>query len=194
MKFPCASLRTYTGKMIDPFHLDLKLVCIEDIAFALSNISRYAGHARLSVAQHSCLVADVLLAETGDHRLAYDGLMHDATEALGLGDIPAPIKRLPEMEFYRNCEKRQGRIISRVLGYTFPEPVAVKVADTRMRITEQRDLQGRQGRDTDPYPPYAIVIKPWTRTYSENSFLLRFARLKPENVALPEILNVKGAR
>jgi hypothetical protein len=52
-------IQTYTGKAFEPLNPDASLICIEDIAHALSNICRYTGHVRqfYSVAQHSVLVS-----------------------------------------------------------------------------------------------------------------------------------------
>lgn len=73
--------------VIDPDPQDIHL---EDIARALANTSRWAGHTPhyYSVAEHSIRVA--MLVEP-HHKL--QALLHDAAEAY-LGDIPTPIKRL----------------------------------------------------------------------------------------------------
>ena len=72
------SIRTNTGKVFDLKLMDPESICIEDIAHALSHVSRFGGHLdkHYSVAQHSVYVAQCLTAE---NQLA--GLLHDATEA-----------------------------------------------------------------------------------------------------------------
>lgn len=81
---------TFSGKRISLYNPDPELICIEDIAHALSHICRFGGHARefYSVAQHCCLVSYLAPAEW---RLA--ALMHDATEAY-LGDVIKPLKNI----------------------------------------------------------------------------------------------------
>lgn len=77
---------------------------IEDVAFALSNITRYAGHTDFfSVAEHSLWVSDatqeVMLRAGSHHRDALwgalFGLLHDAAEAYPPGDIVGPVKKTP---------------------------------------------------------------------------------------------------
>lgn len=85
-----------------------------EIAHALARLCRYAGHTPhlYSVAQHS-LAVYTSLAETEharDRRLMLAALLHDASEAY-LVDIPAPIKRLPGMQAYRDLERRVQRAI-----------------------------------------------------------------------------------
>ena len=48
-------IKTYTGIIIDPIRPEEKLLCIEDIAHALSMLCRANGHFKTfySVAQHS---------------------------------------------------------------------------------------------------------------------------------------------
>ena len=52
-------ITTYTGKHFDPTHPDEELICIEDIAHALSLLCRGNGHVRtfFSVGQHCILCA-----------------------------------------------------------------------------------------------------------------------------------------
>jgi hypothetical protein len=98
-----AYIMTYTGKMFNPFYPDEDLICVEDIAHALSMQCRYNGHINkfYSVAEHSIDVALVLRMSGLSPRTQLLGLLHDATETY-LSDIPAPIKQcFPE---YQNLE------------------------------------------------------------------------------------------
>src|SRR4051812_31750950 len=81
-------IQTYSGTEfwpLSPKAADVKLI---DIAHALSNKCRFAGHCRefYSVAQHSVLVSRQLPDE-----FKLWGLLHDAGEAY-FADIPNPIK------------------------------------------------------------------------------------------------------
>lgn len=85
-----------------------------EIAHSLSRLCRYAGHTPhlYSVAQHSMAVATAVVETSvgNDPWLVLAALLHDASEAY-LVDIPAPIKRLPGMQAYRDLERRTHRAI-----------------------------------------------------------------------------------
>ena len=116
-------IRTFTGKMINVFEPDPELICIEDIAHALSNLCRFGGHTRqfYSVAEHSLLVANLV---SHKHKLA--ALLHDASEAY-LVDIPSPIKYfIPK---YREYEENLMLAIAEKFGFQFPLHTDVVKAD-----------------------------------------------------------------
>lgn len=96
-----AVIVTYTGKEFDVLHPDPSLICLEDIAHALSQTCRFTGHTSrfYSVAEHSYHCSK-LVAITEHQRAC---LLHDAAEAY-LNDIASPVKRhLPEYnEFEEN--------------------------------------------------------------------------------------------
>lgn len=87
---------TYTGEKFNPFFPDYTKINIVDIAHALSNSSRFAGHCKsfYSIAQHSLFVANLIKNSNEPHSMddVRMGLLHDATEAY-ITDIPRPIKR-----------------------------------------------------------------------------------------------------
>jgi len=72
---------------------------LNDIAHSLSQICRFNGHTQrfYSVAEHSVNVSAVCEHLWGK-RLAYYGLLHDATEAY-ISDLPRPVKAMfPEIK------------------------------------------------------------------------------------------------
>jgi 5'-deoxynucleotidase YfbR-like HD superfamily hydrolase len=83
-------IQTLSGKRFDYINSTADDVDIEDIANALSNICRFAGHVPefYSVAQHSVLCSQIVPPE-----FAFEALMHDAAEAY-CQDIPQPLKLL----------------------------------------------------------------------------------------------------
>lgn len=88
-------IETASGRAYDFVNPDPDVICIEDIAHALSNICRFAGHTRTfySVAEHSVLVSNIIEAVGGAPRYVLAGFLHDAHEAY-VWDAPRPIKPL----------------------------------------------------------------------------------------------------
>lgn len=132
-------IQTYTGKMFNVFEPDMNIICIEDIAHALSNICRFGGHTRkfYSVAEHSTRVA----LEMNSRQLQLTALLHDAAEAY-LGDIPRPIKKY--LPGYEMMERRVMEAIARKFKTQYPLPKAVKEADNFLLETEYVQLVMQQ--------------------------------------------------
>lgn len=135
-------LRTFTGRDVYPLEMTTGDININDIAHALSNQCRYAGHSKVfySVAQHCVLVANYLHIRHDDDELAFAGLLHDAAEAY-LTDMPTPIKRL--MPEYGKAEDRIQRVVEETfqLQYRLDEAL-IHDADMKLLATEARDLMG----------------------------------------------------
>lgn len=124
-------IRTFTGKYFDPFNPNPALINIVDIAHALNNIPRFAGHTkyRYSVAQH-CLNMSTFFDNPHDKLAA---LLHDASEAYLL-DMPKPIKdRLPD---YATAEENLMHVIAKKYGFLFPISPKIKKADEDALVTE----------------------------------------------------------
>lgn len=82
----------------EPWTFDLSALTIHDIAWGLSNICRFSGQTvrHYSVAEHSINVSEAL--DTPWSRML--GLLHDATECLGFGDMNGSLKKFgfPEIK------------------------------------------------------------------------------------------------
>lgn len=151
---------------------------IKSIAFALSHINRFNGHAgSYSVAQHSVLVAQQLPQE-----FKLSGLLHDATEAY-LSDMASPLKaylRSCGDISYKNIELFYHDVIDNHFGVDTRNDL-IKQADMRMLVTEAEQL----GFDkiiecSQGVVPYGIKID---RIYPEkayNDFLNMFIELGGE--------------
>lgn len=170
--------RTYTGKHVHALAPSSDEIDIEDVAHALSQMCRFLGHTDgfYSVAQHSVLVSELVPRED-----ALWGLLHDASEAY-LCDLPAPIKRDPEMSFYRIAEDRLMRAICRKFGLQAGMPSSVIAADKRALATEFRDVTTMDDPDwiveecgVAPISDYTIF--PWPPAVAEDRFLRRFSEL-----------------
>ncbi len=93
-------ITTYTGKHIDPMNPDPEMICIADIAHALSLLCRGNGHVHTfwSVAQHCICCAKEAEMRGLSYRMALACLLHDASECY-LSDVPRPFKQqLPEYQ------------------------------------------------------------------------------------------------
>lgn len=108
---------TNSGVRFTPFAPKVEDVNITDIAHALSNQCRYAGHCEVfySVAEHSVHVAEAVKLLGGSLDEQREGLMHDATEAY-IVDLPNPVKIHPSMDFYRVTEARLHAVIAAKFG------------------------------------------------------------------------------
>jgi hypothetical protein len=127
-------IRTYSGLYVNVFDPDPETICIEDIAHALSNLCRFAGHTKrfYSVAQHS-----VLCSRCVDDKFRLQALLHDASEAYLL-DIPRPIKI--HLVGYKEMENRMMSLIAAKFGFTFPLEKEVKAIDQEMLEMEWKQV------------------------------------------------------
>lgn len=131
--------QTRTGKVFRPWSIEDGMVCIQDVAAALSKICRFGGHCSrfYSVAEHSILLHDHVLAQTGSRESAKVALLHDAAEAY-LYDIPRPIKaRLPD---YRALEAEIESAVAARFGLEELLPAWMKEYDNRMLHSEMLAL------------------------------------------------------
>jgi hypothetical protein len=167
-------MQTFTGRQFWPVDPRAEEICIEDIAHALSNQCRYAGHCEefYSVAQHS-----VIVSVTCAPRDALWGLLHDAAEAY-LVDLPRPIKRHSELGAqYRQLEEVLMAVICECFGLPLVEPASVKKADNVVLVTEMRDLMARppaRWKESWANGPSPWVIYAWSPKKAEQEFLQRF--------------------
>jgi 5'-deoxynucleotidase YfbR-like HD superfamily hydrolase len=168
---------TYAGRrfwLLDPRPEDID---IEDIAQALSRISRYNGMTSgpgYTVAQHSVLASRVLTVY--HHRLAV--LLHDAPEAYA-GDVITPLKRLLGAA-YEEIEDGIMKAVAARYGFCWATPSveAVKHADKVMLATEIRDLLPLHVLRSHPgVSPLPGKIEPWPQEHARKMFLARFRRL-----------------
>lgn len=106
---------------------------IEDIATNLSNINRFNGAIPYSVAAHSVSVAEYLRNRFKRPDLAFQGLMHDAAEAV-VGDMVSPLKELiPEFSAI------EGKVWNAIaLRFDLPKALdpLVTVADKEIAAVE----------------------------------------------------------
>ncbi|OPX44090.1 hypothetical protein CLHUN_18860 [Ruminiclostridium hungatei] len=145
---------------LEPIKEDIK---IEDIAHALSMMTRANGHFRhfYSVAQHSIGCCREALSRGYSKRVQLGCLLHDASESY-ISDLTRPVKRnLPE---YFEIEDRLQKVIYERFGlgdiseaellqiysvddsllyYEFNELMDVQLFETRPYISEGQDFSQR---------------------------------------------------
>lgn len=172
-----------SGKKVYPLDLHPDDIDIKDIATALGNQCRFAGHVRhhYSVAQHSVVVADHLPPP-----LRFAGLLHDSPETY-LVDVPRPVKHLPAFEAYRDAERRVWKVISKKYGLPIDLPPEVHAMDDRALVTEAHQLKAplhadwrvvdAEGKDVEPLLFSLPRITPEVAAFE---FLERFHRYRPE--------------
>lgn len=171
-------IRTVTGGRFDLTSPTPDMVDIEEIAYALSLINRYTGHTRrpLNVAEHSVLMSRVVPKEH-----AFAALLHDAPEAY-IGDISRPLK-LEIGPIIKVIEARVEAVVAEAFGLEagFSQREAIKDADSRMIVTEARQLLpgGTEGWGfgLDEMEPFDMEIECWTPLKARGEFITRFVEL-----------------
>jgi len=167
-------MQTFGGRKLYPTRPDSRVVDIEDIAHALSQICRFGGHTRkpYSVAQHS-----VLLSYECRREDRVNALLHDAAEAY-LGDVVRPFKL--QIPWFRPLENRSLRAISRALGVpSIREPRKLVRVHEALLASERRDLL----KDVPALDwgltekPLLRKVHPWSPAEAKSWFLLRYRQL-----------------
>jgi len=126
----------------------------------------------------AALPLGVLVSEHVPQEDALWGLLHDASEAY-LCDLPAPIKRDPEMSIYRIAEDRLMLAVCQKFGLRPEMPKSVMLADKLVLATEFRDVTTVDDLDwiiaeCGVAPLEHILIHPWPPCVAEERFLHRF--------------------
>jgi 5'-deoxynucleotidase YfbR-like HD superfamily hydrolase len=176
------------------------MICIEDIAHALSLSCRYGGHTQsfYSVAQHCCLATCIADSLGLSNELQMCCLLHDASEAY-VTDLPSPLKHmLPE--FY-TIEDRFHEVIFEKYSLPYPMPAEVKEIDLRLLVTEAPILLGELSdvwdtmlASAEPYAEGFIgdllrtsLARPWSPDFAEaeykNLFNMITDDLSPKAIA-----------
>lgn len=177
-------IATITGRVVDLAAPTPDMIDIEDIAHALANLCRYNGHVEYaySVAQHSCLVHDVLDEWCGETGPAFDGLMHDAAEAY-IGDVSTPMKRLLSGRHLTHALSLIETDLNFAIMAAFDLDIdwaAVKDADQLLYAWERRDVAHVPGIWDVPADLVLPdqVITPWPAAQAKAEFLERFRKYR----------------
>lgn len=174
-------MQTHSGKRFHPFDPHAEDVCIEDIAHALSNLCRFAGHVATfySVASHSVFVSE-LVVRLGHPEHALAALLHDAAEAYYV-DVPSPLKSgLPD---YKSALGHGESVVMGAFGLSCVLPPVVRRADLMALADEARDLMGGHYGWELPEPESGIRVVPESPAAAQARFLDRFRRLHASRAA-----------
>lgn len=173
-------IQTRTDGAYDFLRPDQSEIRIEDIAYGLAGEPRFAAQAPVYVvAQHSVLAVRLVEAWGGSLIERRWALMHDAAEAY-VKDLPAPLKRLPELAGYRRIEDIAMRAICDTFGLVgYKKPPIVGRADDVLLDLERQALFGAPPR------PWVVAevrdirmeIVPWGHKEARLRFLAEFYRL-----------------
>ena len=166
-------ITTYVGKHFEPANPDPDAICIEDIAHALSLITRGNGHVKTfwSVGEHCINCAKEAQAQGLSDRMVLACLLHDASECY-MSDIPRPFKQeLPE---YRSHEEHLlDMIYEKFLGssLTEEEQTRLKEIDDAMLWYDLSVLLGEKPRGAAPKLQIELdyTVRPFAEV--ENEYL-----------------------
>ncbi|MGN0555852.1 MAG: phosphohydrolase [Candidatus Fimenecus sp.] len=145
-------IATFYGHEFDPTAPTADDLCIEDIAHALSYLTRANGHFRVfySVARHSINCAKEVKAQGFTEETQLLALLHDSAEAY-IGDLTRPLRRhIPAFsDFERNLQKRIYEKFA-TTDVTDEQRAAVKAADDALLYHEFKVFHGAELAEMPP--------------------------------------------
>lgn len=157
------------------------MINIRDIAHHLALINRFNGATETpyAVAQHSVLVADLLLAKKQPAHVCLGGLLHDAHEAY-LGNVPTPVKEMlfgPVASRYDHAAFVFDGVLHTKFGLQLSaiDLREIKLADLTALATEWRDLM--PGKCPLAATPSKQRVKPLPWHRAEDLFVKTFNTL-----------------
>lgn len=166
-------MQTASGRMFWPLDPRADEVFIEDIAHALANLCRFAGHCKhfYSVAQHSVYVSHQVPPQ-----FALDGLLHDGGEAYCI-DMPRPLKRY--IAGYQAVETRVQRAVAERFGLSRDMPECVHAADNAVLLAEKEQIMLPSPAPWSvPGEAAKVEIVKWTPAQARVMFLRRYHALR----------------
>lgn len=184
---PTGVIQTASGEAYEFENPDPAAVKLEDIAHALSNMCRFAGHTKrfYSVAEHCVLVSRILEAEGETEAWQKIGLLHDAHEAY-VWDCPRPLKPLLGDKFKILAHEADLAIgIALHVGSKLFHNERIKLADNVALVFEANQLMhwgtehwSEQYKDIQPPPLVTQYDLGLTPEQAKEAFLSRAALLE----------------
>lgn len=176
------SIQLASGKYFDFSDIKNSPMDPEDMAHALSKITRCNGHTigtpLYVIAQHC-----VLGSRAAPKGYKFEFLMHDAHEFV-VGDCTTPFKQL--MPDFKRYEVPIEQELRRRFLLPLDMTDTAKAIDMRMAATEKRDVMpadepGDRWEMLDGIEPYDIIIDPWPPEVAKKRWLAEFNVLWPEH-------------
>ncbi len=128
-----------------------------------------------SVAQHCVVGSHIVERRTRNLLLALGFLLHDSGEPY-VGDMTRPLKRMPEMEAYRNAESNINQVLAKKFGVDLEHHI-IKEVDDEMLATERKHFMVPLDGWHLKHEPLDIKLKPWTWQRSQREYLNRYYEL-----------------
>ena len=177
------TILVYSGLLVDPWTMLDHEFALDDVAFALSNECRYAGHVPFySVGQHSIIVSQYFT----DPVVRFAALFHDGEETY-FKDMPSPIKHRPEMKSYvdasKRCHREMFKWLSRWLGQELDYTALmakIKPIDDEVYHRERMSFHGKLSSDDKNF------IRPWAAGRAFIPFKQEALRLAEQITGVPQ--------
>lgn len=182
-------IETVSGKRVNVTCPDKNDIALDDIAWALSRIPRFAGHTiteiPYNVAQHSVYVASLaegiltgslvitlpedikksvrdIISHGYNSSVLIKAQLHDAHEAY-TGDIPSPIKKIPELrDTFKLIEMRLDHAIFskfELTELTNDEKILIKFCDKLAQAIEGYQFMPSRGKDWNLPKPSLLMLQ-----------------------------------
>ncbi len=164
-------IRTFTHRMVDPYHLNLEDVDPVDCIHAICLLNRFTGHSirPYSVGEHT-----LNLYQAVPSHLKKAALIHDWSEAY-FNDIASPVKK--QMLNYKRHEEEAQRIIFQKMGVDYKFSDELHDFDKRICANEMLQLfEPAFKHYLEPLP--GVVIQKRDRDWRELRQHLAFIALR----------------
>ncbi|MEZ5923591.1 MAG: HD family hydrolase [Hyphomicrobiaceae bacterium] len=185
-----------SGRRLDLLAPDPNDIDIGDIAHGLARVARWNGQTlgdtALSVAQHCCIVTDVVeaLAPASGPQVRLAALLHDAPEYV-IGDLISPFKAAIGLDYKAFERKLLDAIHARfgIAAEVAQDSLAlIKTADRIAAYFESTRLAGFSVSESQiffgrpPAMPHMLtesleLLYPWPANQSESQYLQKFRAL-----------------
>lgn len=175
---------TASGIKFFPFDPCLADILIDDVAHGLSRVQRFGGHHNSDTGWYSVAEHSVHVSKLVPRRYALRGLLHDASEGMGLNDMISPVKKW--LKDYSHVEYIVQSSIFEKCGVPVLDPVGdniVKQVDTEMLCLEQTELQPKVAWLRAHIANKGVLIPDiklecWSPVKAKTEWLRRYEELK----------------